>query len=456
MLAQGEGAAEGLGLDGLPSLVVFAPLLRDPERAGDATVIIALPQSTVFREADRLFRLHLGGLGVVALLLLVAGGVGIDLLTRRRGHGVRRAARRHPARHPSTGARLALGRGGPSTLAPVEETARTLDEPQHLDEPQPTTAMPAAAEPPPQAVPVAIPSTARARAPLDTTTSEAYWGFKEAPFENSPNPKFLYPSPEHEDALTRLVYAVKHRKGAAMLTGEYGCGKTTLARALLQRLEPERYEVGLLVNPWWVATDFLRELLYQMGVDTPETSKFELVHMLNNLFYKNFRDGRDNVVVVDEAQLIDDDAIFEELRLLLNFQLDERSLVTLLLIGSPELRDKIHRMPHLDQRISIRCHLGRLDYEHTAGYIAHRVRTAGQPRRLFTDEAVKLIFALSHGTPREINNLCDMALFVGCSRRLPEIDREVIRQIMGEAPASPPGSLIPIDRAGKRIKGVPS
>ncbi len=400
ILAQGEGAAEGRGLDSLPSLFVFAPLLRDAERAGDATVIIALPQNTVFGEADRVFRMHLVGLGLVALLLLAAAGVGIDLLSRQRGHGPTRTVRRPP--------RLTRGRSAPTASAPAESAARILDEPQRatampasLEPPSPASpvTIPSSVEPPPPPTPVPVPSSVHATAPL-ATTSETYWGFKEAPFENSPNPKFLYLLPGYEEALTRLVYAVEHRKGAAMLTGEYGCGKTTVARAMLQRLEPHRYEVGLLVNPSWNATDFLRELLYQMGVDTPETSKFELMHMLNDLFYKNFRAGRDNVIVVDEAQLIEDDAILEELRLLLNFQLDERFLVTLLLIGTPELRDKIRRMPHLDQRITIRCHLNRLDYEHTASYIAHRVRTAGQPRRLFTDKAVKLIFALTHGIPR--------------------------------------------------------
>ncbi len=172
---------------------------------------------------------------------------------------------------------------------------------------------------------------------------EAYWELSEPPFDNSPNPKFFYLSPEHEEALVRLVYTVRHRKGCGMLTGEYGCGKTTLSRALIQRLEAERYEIGLLTNPCWNAVDFLREVLYQLGVETQETRRPELLHVLNDLFFRNFQAGRDTVVIVDEAQLIEDDAVFEELRLLMNFQTDERFLVTLLLIGSPELAVKVRR-----------------------------------------------------------------------------------------------------------------
>lgn len=259
---------------------------------------------------------------------------------------------------------------------------------------------------------------------------EAYWELSESPFDNSPNPKFLYLSPEHEEALIRLMYAVKHRKGAAMLTGEYGCGKTTLSRALLQRLETERYEVGLLTNPCWNATDFLRELLYQMGVDTEEKGKVELLHTLNDLFYKNYKAGRDNVIIIDEAQLIEDEGVFEEIRLLLNFQLDDRFLVTLLLIGSPELRDKVRRLRHLDQRIAIRYHLNTLDAQHTANYIAHRLKMAGRSQRIFTDEAVKLIFDFTRGTPREINNLCDISLLIGYSKRVREIDEKIVAEVI--------------------------
>ena len=259
---------------------------------------------------------------------------------------------------------------------------------------------------------------------------ESYWELSEPPFDNSPNPKFFYLSPEHEEALVRLVYTVCHRKGCGMLTGEYGCGKTTLSRALIQRLEAERYEIGLLTNPSWTPVDFLREVLYQMGVETQETRKPELLHLLNDLFFRNYQAGRESVVIVDEAQLIEDDSVFEELRLLMNFQTDDRFLVTLLLVGSPELGVKVRRLKHLDQRISLRYHLNTLDDQHTASYIAHRLRMAGRPNRLFTEDAVKLIFDFTRGTPREINNLCDVALLVGYSKRVKEIGDKIVAEVI--------------------------
>ncbi|MBI2204407.1 MAG: AAA family ATPase [Candidatus Rokubacteria bacterium] len=259
---------------------------------------------------------------------------------------------------------------------------------------------------------------------------EAYWGLADPPFDNSPNPKFFYLSPEHEEALMRLVYTVKHRKGCGMLTGEYGCGKTTLSRALIQRLEADRYEVGLLTNPSWNAIDFLCEILYQLGVETTSRAKTELLHQLHELFFRNFQTGRDTVIIVDEAQLIDDNGVFEELRLLMNFQTDERFLVTVVLIGSPELVPKVRALRHLDQRISLRYHLNALDANHTARYIDHRLTTAGREGEIFTEEAVRLIFDFTRGTPREINNLCDIALLVGYTRRLKAIDEKIIADVI--------------------------
>ena len=259
---------------------------------------------------------------------------------------------------------------------------------------------------------------------------EAHWRLAEPPFDNSPNPKFFYMSPEHEEALMRLVYTVRQRKGCGMLTGEYGCGKTTLSRALIQRLEADRYEIGLLTNPSSNAIEFLREVLYQLGVEARDRAKPELLHHLNELFFRNYQAGRDTVIIFDEAQLIDDDAVFEELRLLTNFQTDDRFLVTVLLIGSPELVPKVRRLRQLDQRISLRYHLNALDADHTARYIGHRLATAGGKGEIFTDAAIKRIFDFTRGIPREINNLCDIALLVGYTRRLTAIDERIVADVI--------------------------
>jgi type II secretory pathway predicted ATPase ExeA len=136
------------------------------------------------------------------------------------------------------------------------------------------------------------------------------------------------------------------------------------------------------------------------------------------------------VLIVDEAQLIDDDGVFEELRLLMNFQTDDRFLVTLLLIGSPELAGKVRRLKHLDQRITIRYHLNTLDAAHTSAYVAHRLRMAGRTTLIFTDDAVKLIFDFTRGTPREINNLCDVALLVGYTKRAREIGEKIVAEVI--------------------------
>ncbi len=255
---------------------------------------------------------------------------------------------------------------------------------------------------------------------------EGYWGLSEPPFDSAPNPRLFYLSPEHEEALVRLVYAVHHRKGCGMLSGEYGCGKTTLSRALIRRLPPERYDVALLTNPGWNTVDFLREILYQLGEQTAERTKPELLHLLHDVFFRNFRAGRDTVVIVDEAQLIEAEDVFEELRLLLNFQTDDRFLVTLLLIGSPELALRVKRLRHLDQRVAVRSHLHALDAGHTAGYIAHRLRMAGRRAPLFTAGAVRRIYDATSGTPRQINTLCDLALLIGYGKRLTQVDEDVV------------------------------
>ena len=262
---------------------------------------------------------------------------------------------------------------------------------------------------------------------------EKYWGLNELPFENVPDPRFLYHSTQHEEALTRLLSATKAQKGATMLSGEVGCGKTTVSRAFVQGLSSEEYEVGIIANPSLTSLDFLKEILYQLGIEKTAESKPELLHILNDAMLQNLRKKRKTVLVVDDAQAIEDVVTFEELRLLLNFQLNDQFLLALILIGQPELRDTIAKMPQLDSRISIRYHLKLLDLKDTALYILHRLKVAGMRRNMFTKEAIEKIHEYSGGVPRKINNTCDLSLFIGFSKKVELIDSKIVQQLVEDA-----------------------
>ena len=253
-----------------------------------------------------------------------------------------------------------------------------------------------------------------------------YWGLTEYPFENLPNPAYLYKSPIHEEALTRLIYAIENRKGAALLTGEIGCGKTTISRLLVQRLGQRNYQLALIENPCLPADDFLKEIMYQFGLKTPSQSKSEMIHQLNDYLYQNLKEGKNTVIIVDEAQLINSSEIFEELRLLLNFQLNDRFLLTLVLIGQPELKQKIENMPQLDQRIAIRYHLRPLDIQEMVKFIFFRLKKAGAKRNMFTNDAFRRIYEHSSGIPRKINNICDLSLLLGCGESVKFINTAIV------------------------------
>lgn len=147
-----------------------------------------------------------------------------------------------------------------------------------------------------------------------------YWGFKEKPFENTADPRFLYHSHQHDEAFSRLLYAIREKKAAAMLTGEFGSGKTLLSRVLMEELSKERYKVALIFNPKLSPLEFLQEIAFQLGEEpgVPNTKR-EVLTLLNTILTNNFRHFKDTVIVIDEAQAIEDNEIFEELRLLLNF-----------------------------------------------------------------------------------------------------------------------------------------
>jgi len=257
-----------------------------------------------------------------------------------------------------------------------------------------------------------------------------HWNLQEFPFENVPDPKFMYYSQEFEEALIRLLYAVERNKGAALLTGEVGCGKTTLSRVLIQRLSENNTDISLITNPSLEPLDFLKEILYQLGITPPGgSSKSDLLNLLNTRMLDNMREEKATLLIIDEAQVISR-ATFEEVRLLLNFQLNDRFLLTLILIGQPELRDIIKEIKQLDQRIALRYHLIPMKFEDAVKYISTRLKVAGGKKDIFTLEALEEIYRSSAGIPRKINNICDMSLMIGFVSKSSLIDSVIVNKVV--------------------------
>lgn len=236
----------------------------------------------------------------------------------------------------------------------------------------------------------------------------------------------------------RLLYAIEEKKGAAMLTGVFGCGKTLLGRSILSELNADRHRMVNIANPQLDATELLMAIATQLGARNLPLLKSEVltnfvIDSINNALLDNMRDGKNTIVIIDEAHLISDPLVFEQLRLLLNFQLNERFLLTLLLFGQPELREKILADKPLEQRIPVRCHLDKLDRSDTEGYIFHRLEVGGRLDHFFTDDAIDLICEHSGGIPRRINNLCDMCLFSGYAYDKDIIDAELVKREIKES-----------------------
>ena len=235
-----------------------------------------------------------------------------------------------------------------------------------------------------------------------------------------------------QEALARMLYAIRERKGAAVISGEYGCGKTLLGRALMEELDKERYEVAFLFNPKLSSLQLLKELVHQLGGNGNENDKVRLMRVLNEILYANFRRGRDTVILIDEAQAIPSPDVFEEIRLLLNFQMNERFLLTLLLVGQPDLQEKLEAVPQFAQRIALQYHLKGLTPAETRHYVQHRLRTAGAYYDMFLDESYSLIYEGSRGVPRRVNHICDLSLFEGLSGRASRIGLGIVRGVLDE------------------------
>jgi len=258
-----------------------------------------------------------------------------------------------------------------------------------------------------------------------------YWQLQRKPFENTPDPDFFYFSPAHKDAFIRFKYALAENKGAILLTGDYGCGKTTLIRLLISDLKKSgKFRFALVNTPRGNGFDLLKNILLELGhPDSPDDLR-DAERAIGESLVDGFQAQLVTVVIVDESQLIQDQDALEELRLLLNFQLNDRFLINLFLVGQPEFNEAIDRLPQLKQRFFTRYHLGPLSQTDTHQYIAHRLKIAGNPNQIFEDAAIDLIWEQSDGVPRRINNICDLSLLFGASARRKKISREIVEKAL--------------------------
>jgi len=272
-----------------------------------------------------------------------------------------------------------------------------------------------------------------------------YYGLKEAPFDITPNPRFLFFSLKHREAFNHLLYGIRERKGFVQITGEVGAGKTTLVRNLLHNLPSEQIIAAHIVNTNLDSDDTLRMVVSAFGLPYEISSKPDLLTRLKQSLRAADQQGKRALLVVDEAQNLTPRTV-EELRMLSNFQTDDKSLLQTFLLGQPEFRTTLHSasMLQLRQRVIASYHLGPMDAAETQAYIEHRLHTVGwNGDPSFTAGAHAAIFAYTGGIPRKTNTLCDRLLLMGYLEELhgfAEDDvNEVIRDIDEEFQL-PPGA----------------
>jgi general secretion pathway protein A len=258
----------------------------------------------------------------------------------------------------------------------------------------------------------------------------SYYGFKEMPFNITPDPRFLYLSPTHQEALQHLKFGVQERKGFIALIGEVGCGKTTICRRFLNELDPARFDTALILNPRVTETQMLKAILTELGETHLARSQNDLVAQVNQVLLERIGRGRDIVLIIDEAQNLSFD-VLEQIRLLSNLETDQQKLLQIVLMGQPELKEILAReeLRQLRQRILVHYELNPLSLADTRHYIQHRLTLAGgSGRPTFTPWAYRAIHGYSKGVPRIVNNLCDKAMLAAFIQESDEVNYWHVRR----------------------------
>lgn len=263
----------------------------------------------------------------------------------------------------------------------------------------------------------------------------SFFGLNEKPFAITPDPRYLFLSERHAEALAHLLYGINEAGGFVQLTGEVGTGKTTIVRSLLAQT-PKNAEIALILNPKVTAPEFLLTICEELGIGVPDSavgSLKELVDILSHHLLRAHAAGRRVVLVVDEAQNLSP-AVLEQVRLLTNLETNTQKLLQIILIGQPELRELLARneLRQLAQRITGRYHLIPLSREESTAYVRHRLRVAGATTDIFSPGALKAVFRLSAGVPRVINVICDRALLGAYSLDSHRVTTSLVRSAAAE------------------------
>jgi general secretion pathway protein A len=264
-----------------------------------------------------------------------------------------------------------------------------------------------------------------------------FYGLREKPFSLSPDPRYLFLSASHREALAHLLYGIEEGEGFIEVIGQVGTGKTTLCRTLLDRIGSDA-EIAYIFNPSPSEVELLSAINREFGLPTAARTRTDLLDALNQFLVEKNAAGRRVLLVIDEAQNLDP-AVLEQVRLLSNLETDRAKLLQIVLIGQPELEENLSRsdLRQLRQRITVRWTLRPLSRPEVAEYLEHRLRVAGRADpRLFTPSALRALTRASRGIPRLINALCDRALLAGYTEGCREIDARLVRRAARELPAT--------------------
>ena len=264
---------------------------------------------------------------------------------------------------------------------------------------------------------------------------ESHWKLTAKPFENGHAADFYYPSETHQGAMLKLRYVIENRRGAALLSGPAGAGKSMLIRSLFQVLPASITPRTHIVFPRMPGEQLLSyiadEITGQRNVTAHATAQ-QSVHALQTTLTENMAAGRHAVLAIDEAQMLVDPESLELLRLLLNFETEQGLGMTLVLVGQGAMLPAIERVPSLEERLAVKCVLRALTIEETASYISHRLKQAGGEHEIFTHAAMDAIHHLSRGIPRRVNRICELALLVGYAEQREVIDVEQVEGVAEE------------------------